>query len=516
MSRGSETRFLVVGGGLAGLSFALKVADMGGVLVLCKGSLMESNSMLAQGGIASVLGHDDTFEDHIIDTITVGQGLCRRSAVERMVRQGPAEIAWLRGLGVGFDTRKGGLDLTREGGHGRCRIAHVKDRTGEAIQTTLAAAARGHPGIRIVELCFAVDLILEHGRCVGVEAVDAGGAVYEFRAPYTVLATGGAGLLYSKTSNSPAVTADGVAMAWRAGAEVTDVEFIQFHPTTLDLGESPYFLISESVRGEGGILRSSSGEAFMARYNPLLDLAPRDVVTRAIVREQVQGTVYLDVRHKGLPYLEERFPKIYGECRKRGIRMERDLIPVSPAAHYLCGGIRTNEYGETSIPGLLAIGECACTGVHGANRLASNSTLECMTFASFAVDKIREDPPTEGGEPRRISSAEMADEPCVDVLRRELQALMWVKAGIIRSERGLREARAGIQDLERRATELKGSSFRLLELRNMLDVGGLVVEAAYTRKESRGTHYMEDHPQRNDEEWLRHISIRGVEVSVSI
>lgn len=254
----------------------------------------------------------------------------------------------------------------------------------------------------------------------------------------------------------------------------------------------------------------------MARYHPLLDLAPRDVVTRAIVREQVQGVVYLDVRHKGLSYLEERFPKIYGECKTRNIHMERDLIPVSPAAHYLCGGIHTNEYGETSIPSLLAIGECACTGVHGANRLASNSTLECMVFASFAVDKIGDEPSMEGGEARRIGSTEMADGPRVDVFRRELQALMWAKAGIIRSDRGLREAQTGIRDLKRRTTELRGSSFHLLELRNMLDVGGLVVEAAYTRKESRGTHYMEDHPQRNDEEWLRHISIRGAKVSFLI
>jgi len=490
---------------MAGLGFALRVADLGPILIATKREEPVSNSSLAQGGICSVLSPDDSYKRHIDNTLNVGVGLSDRAAVTTMVENGPAQIAWLQSLGVDFDRDGAGLDLTREGGHSRRRVVHVKDHTGDSVQRVLAARAAGNPNIEIRENLVSIDLLTRRDRCVGVKFLDeATGAVTEVRAPVTVLATGGVGNAYKKTSNSAIATGDGIAMAWRAGAAISDMEFIQFHPTILDTGESPYFLVSESVRGEEGTLRNSIGEVFIPRYSPLLDLASRDVVTRAILEEQKRGQVYLDIRHRGRDYLENRFPAIYAECLKHGIRMDRDLIPVSPAAHYTCGGIKVNLSGETSIPGLLAIGECTCTGIHGANRLASNSTLECLTFSAFAAVKIHGDTPD--GE-SSITAVDKVTPAAPDpALRRQLQELMWEKAGIIRSEEKLREANEGLEELEARRPE--ATSRDTIELRNLLDASRLVVNSAYTRRESRGTHYMEDHPNRDDQHWLQHVTIQ--------
>jgi L-aspartate oxidase len=496
---------------MAGLGFALRVADLGRVLVATKREEPVSNSSLAQGGICSVLSPDDSYKRHIDDTLNVGVGLSDRAAITAMVENGPAQIRWLQSLGVDFDRDAGGLDLTREGGHSRRRVVHVKDHTGDSVQRVLAARAADNPNIDVRENLVAVDLIMKRGRCVGAKFLDeTTGAVIEVRAPVTVLATGGVGNAYKKTSNSPIATGDGIAMAWRAGAAIRDMEFIQFHPTILDAGESPYFLVSESVRGEEGTLRNSIGEAFMPRYSPLLDLAPRDLVTRAILEEQKRGQVYIDIRHRGRGYLEGRFPAIYAECRKHGILMDRDLIPVSPAAHYTCGGIRVNHDGETSLPGLLAIGECTCTGIHGANRLASNSTLECLTFSAFAAAKIHEGVPE--GESSVATVDKVTSIPPDPTLRRRLQELMWEKAGIIRSEEKLREANEGLEELETYRPE--ATSRDAVELRNLLDASRLVVNSAYTRRESRGTHYIEDHPNRDDANWLQHVTIRGEAITL--
>ncbi len=509
----SGPSFLVIGGGLAGLGFALRVADLGGVLLATKREASLSNTALAQGGICSVISPDDSYRRHVDDTLKVGVGLSDRVAVTAMVENGPAQIRWLQSLGVDFDMEDGGLDLTREGGHSRRRVVHVKDRTGDAVQHVLSTRASGNPRIEVRENLVAVDLIVRRGVCVGATFLDEPrNTLIEVYAPITVLATGGMGQAYKKTSNSAIATGDGIAMAWRAGAKVRDMEFLQFHPTILDAGESPYFLISESVRGEEGTLRNSRGEAFMPRYHPMLDLAPRDVVTRAIVEEQRLGQVYLDIRHRGRKYLEGRFPTIYSECLKHGIRMESDLIPISPAAHYTCGGIQVNLGGETNIPGLLAVGECTCTGVHGANRLASNSTLECLTFSAFATAKLHEDGVPSGESSVAEAEKITRDETDASSLRAKLQGLMWDKAGIIRSEEKLREANEGLEELE--ASRPEALSRDAVELRNLLDASRLVVNSAYTRRESRGTHYMEDHPNRDDANWLKHVVIRGETITL--
>lgn len=505
--------FLVIGSGLAGLSFALRIADQAPVTVITKDTLKESNSSYAQGGIAAVLGPLDDYETHIKDTLQVGQGLCDPQAVEHMVRRGPEELDWLMEFGVEFDTVDGQLDLSREGGHSRRRVVHAGDVTGNEVQRVLIERAEEHPNVELFENITAIDLIVDSGVCLGITALDEERArIIELKSDNTVLSTGGSGQLYAKTSNPMIATGDGVAMAWRAGAEVKDMEFIQFHPSILDKGESPYFLVSETVRGEGGILLNSLGEAFMTRYHALQDLAPRDVVSRAIVEEQRHGQVYIDIRHRGRKYLLSRFPRIYEECLSRGVRMDEDLIPVSPAAHYMCGGVRTNLHGETNVKGLYAVGECACTGVHGANRLASNSTLECMVFAHNAAEKIQ-------GAARAASRVEIMEvgscesEPFdTAAVRASLQRLMWTKVGINRSLGALQEAVTEIKAKRDRYKNLGSSTRESVEFRNLLDVAGLVAVSAYTRRESRGTHYLENYPLKDNGSWLKHIVFSGVEL----
>ena len=504
--------YLVVGSGLAGLSFALRMAETSQVTVICKDVAKESNSSHAQGGIAAVLNPSDSYNKHILDTLKAGQGLCDVQAVEFMVKSAPEEISWLIEQGVEFDRLDSELDLSREGGHSSRRVVHAGDITGEAVQSVLVGNARENPNVILLEHVTCLDLIMKNDICCGITALDTNNSeTLNVISDFTVLATGGAGQLYSKTSNPVAATGDGVAIAWRAGAVIRDMEFIQFHPTVLDMGESPYFLISETVRGEGGILVNALGEAFMTRYHPLQDLAPRDVVSRAIVEEQTHGPVYIDIRHRGREYLTSRFPGIYQECLRRGIRMDEDLIPVSPAAHYMCGGVKTNLNGETSVRGLYAIGECACTGVHGANRLASNSTLECMVFAHSAVKRL-------SGRTGNVKLSVETDVKPHDIdiedEKRHLQLSMWTHAGIFRSLPGLRQGLRELNKIHENSDLQSGNNRELIELRNLVDTGSLVLRAAATRLETRGTHALEDY-SRDDAHWLRHIEFTKNEKTVT-
>lgn len=505
--------FLVVGAGLAGLSFALRAAEHTKVTILSKTGLMESNSSLAQGGIAAVQRLPDNYAKHVSDTIHVGQGLSSKEAVELMVRYGPSEINWLIEQGVDFSYYHGELDLTREGGHSARRVVHAGDITGYNVQETLTMKAKGHPNIKIIENTVAIDLIVEQNRCMGVSVLTIDGEIAEILADTTVLCTGGSGQVFAKTSNPVIATGDGVAMASRTGAVVKDLEFYQFHPSILDHGESPFFLISEAVRGEGGVLVNSSGGRFMPRYHPLHDLAPRDVVSRAVVNEQKNGPVYIDIREMGKPYLSTRFSGIYAECQKRGFKMDEDLLPVSPAAHYMCGGIKVNLQGETTITGLLAFGETSCSGVHGANRLASNSTLECMVFPHYATEKLES---SETDFPSITIISKQDKERPYKSYRGRVQKLMWSSFGIVRNQESMERSENLLKEIiqEIESDFMVHKSRGLIEELNIATVGLLLAKSASTRKESRGTHKLEEIPHRDDQNWLKHIEIKKNKVTL--
>ena len=429
-----------------------------------------------------------------------------------MVKYGPQEIQWLIDQGVDFSYLYGELDLTREGGHSARRVVHAGDITGYNVQETLIKKAREHPNIRVIEEVIAVDLIVENGVCKGVTTLG-NGELGKYQADTVVLCTGGAGQIFAKTSNPVVATGDGVAMAYRAGAIIRDMEFYQFHPSILDDGDSPYFLISEAVRGEGGILVNSDGEAFMSMYHELKDLAPRDVVSRAIVNEQRKGQVYIDIRERGIEYLSHRFPGIYAECLERGIKMDKDLIPVSPAAHYMCGGVKVNEYGETSIKGLLAFGETGCSGVHGANRLASNSTLECMAFTHLASERI---PESDSKFPVYIVTGKNKPSNPSKEVRGHIQNIMWGAFGIIRK---LDEMENYLHVLEKTLEETNLNPINQIhhssvEDRNLAALAMLVAKSAVTRLESRGTHKLDEYPKRDDQNWLKHIEIKEEKVTL--
>jgi L-aspartate oxidase len=508
---------VVVGGGIAGLSFALKFAPFGKVLVLTKLARHEAATAYAQGGIASVADRDDSFESHVEDTVAAGSGLCRKEAVELCVRQGPARIRELVDLGVNFSPGDLGheFDLGREGGHTRRRIIHAQDLTGrEVLRALLGACDDKHDRIHFMEQTVAIDLISSAGlsapgpaRVIGLHALDVRRAeVKTLLAPVTVLASGGSGKAYLYTTNPDVATGDGVAMAYRAGATVANMEFMQFHPTCLFSPQAKNFLISEALRGEGGILRTRSGDAFMERYHALGNLAPRDVVARAIDEEMKRSGddhVLLDMRHLPRAFLLERFPHIYATCRDYGIDMATIGIPVVPAAHYQCGGVRTDLHAQTDLPGLLAVGETACTGLHGANRLASNSLLEGLVFAHQAVQAARE-AGARGSVPVTVrewdpGKAVDGDESVVvshnwDEIRR----LMWNYVGIVRSDKRLDRARRRLTLLRDEIRQYYWDTkltLDLIELRNIADVAWLTVQCARGRKESRGLHYTLDHPQ---------------------
>ncbi len=527
------TDFLVLGSGIAGLSFAIKAAELGTVAVVTKKESSESNTNYAQGGIAAVHDKTDSFASHIEDTLTCGAGLSREDVVSFVVQEGPDRIRELVEWGVAFTKASEGAaaeyDLGREGGHSRRRVLHAKDLTGREIERALNEKVRQLPRVTLYENHIGVDLVLASrllgkgiggpDRCLGAYVFDVkAGAVHTFRAAFTILATGGAGKVYLITSNPDIATGDGIAMAYRAGARIANMEFIQFHPTCLYHPAAKSFLISETVRGEGGILRLKSGATFMEHYHPMKSLAPRDVVAKAIdteLKKSGDDYVLLDITHRDAGFVRNRFPNIYQECLAFGIDMTRDPIPVVPAAHYQCGGVQVNPWGETSISGLFACGEVSCTGLHGANRLASNSLLEALVFSHRAFSrssalsaKIRPDrTPIPPWDPR--GATESDESVVVSNNWDEIRRCMWNYVGIVRSDKRLARAARRIDMIRKEIDEYYRNFIitrDLLELRNIAVVAELIVCCASLRKESRGLHYNIDYPERDDARW-RHDTV---------
>ncbi|MGD9550228.1 MAG: L-aspartate oxidase [Burkholderiaceae bacterium] len=505
---------LIVGSGLAGLSAALHLAPTHRVAVLTKRSVFDGSSSWAQGGIAAVLADDDSFAAHIQDTLVAGAGLCDLAATRFVVENAPSAIAWLRGLGVPFTLEGEHLHLTREGGHSARRIAHVTDATGAAVQKTLIDVVRATPGITLFENHMLVDLVtsrklgLAGHRCLGLYALDEDtDEVITFRAPQTILATGGAGKVYLYTTNPDTSTGDGIAAAWRAGCRVANMEFVQFHPTGLYHPKAKSFLISEAVRGEGGVLLlppQAGGGRFMPAHDPRAELAPRDVVARAIDFEMKRhglDYVLLDISHKSPEFLHEHFPNILAYCAELGIDITKEPIPVVPTAHFTCGGVLTDLSARTDLPGLFAVGETAYTGLHGANRLASNSLLECIVFARAAAQTIAAAPRTPIPSLPRWDDSRVTDADETVVISHnwdELRRFMWDYVGIVRTNKRLDRAAHRISLLQDEIQEFYAHfhvTRDLLELRNLVQVADLIVRSAQLRRESRGLHYSRDYPE---------------------
>lgn len=525
--------FLVIGSGIAGLSFALRASRHGTVGILTKRQAADTNTSWAQGGIASVQSPDDSFDQHVADTLDAGAGLCREEVVETIVSEGPEAIRELIDWGVEFDKAKegddedtvgdgthGGLALGREGGHTRRRVLHHKDTTGREIQTKLLAALRASDNVDLLEEHFAIDFITTAklglpgpARCLGAYALDqSDGEVRAFRSDRTVLCTGGCGRVYLYTTNPDVASGDGVAMAWRAGCEIANMEFVQFHPTCLYHHELKSFLITEAMRGEGAELVDKNGRRFMEEYDPRGSLAPRDIVARAIDRE-IKKTggpcVFLDITSKPADFVRERFPNIHETCLSVGIDITAQPIPVVPAAHYQCGGVNTDDLGATSLPGLWAVGEVACTGLHGANRLASNSLLEGAVVSRRALgDCLEKYPPGNGAEAIELPPWESGDVTDVDELVviyhnwDEIRRLMWDYVSIVRTGKRLQRAATRLKNLKQEVQEFYWNfriTSELLELRNLVEVASLIVKSAARREESRGSHHTLDHPERSPE-----------------
>jgi L-aspartate oxidase len=510
-----ETDYLIVGAGIAGLRAAIELCETGRVLVVTKEALGESNTNYAQGGIAVAMGGEEDVSLHLEDTVNAGDGLVDREAARVLVEEGPLRVEELLRWGTGFDRENGRLMLTREGAHSRNRILHANgDATGAEIGRSLLAHARAQKNITLLEWTTTADLIVEDGAVVGALLLDTSRELIAVRARAVLLASGGAGQVYSDTTNPAVATGDGIAMAWRAGAEISDMEFYQFHPTALSLPGVSRFLLSEALRGEGAYLRNARGERFMERYHPLLELAPRDVVARAITQEGL-GTdgaplpVYLDMRHVTGIDPHKRFPGISGFLAQHGLELSRDLISVRPAAHYLMGGVRTDANGRTSLPRLYAAGEVACTGVHGANRLASNSLLEGLVFGARAASAMRESGAISAGSAkvaRKFAALPAAD--TADLLK-NLQRQMWQDAGLLRDVAGLLAMQGELERLRLAPAAERAS----LELANLQAVAELIVLSALAREESRGAHYRNDFPKRDDVHFAKHSLVRGTEVS---
>ena len=524
-----KTDFLVLGSGIAGLSFALKVCNFGSVAIVTKKEKIESSTNYAQGGIASVLGADDSFGSHIADTLVVGDGLSHLDVVESVVKEGPSRIRELIKWGVNFsknsNSKENSYDLGREGGHSKRRIVHAQDLTGREVERVLLKQVESKQNIKIYENYFAINLLTESkvkGRrsdgdvCYGAYVLNRQtGGIHTFIAKVTLLSTGGAGKVYIFTSNPDISTGDGVAMAYRAGAKIANMEFIQFHPTCLYHPQAKNFLISEALRGEGGTLRLSDGTSFMDKYHPLKSLAPRDVVARAIdIELKKSGAEYvlLDMTHKSKSFLKKRFPNIYSKCVSLGIDMATVPIPVVPAAHYMCGGVVTGLQGETTIRRLYACGEVACTGLHGANRLASNSLLEALVLAHRSalrsVDELKEEEFTfPSVKPWDPGKAVDIDESIVIAHNwDEIRRLMWHYVGIVRSNKRLDRARRRIELLQKEITQYYWDSILtgdLIELRNIATVSELIITCALRRKESRGLHYTLDYQEKDDKHFRK-------------
>jgi L-aspartate oxidase len=505
--------FLVIGAGIAGLSAAIRLADAGTVLVVTKEELAESNTAYAQGGIAVAMGGEEDVALHLEDTMAAGDGLVNRAAAAVLVSEGPERVEELIEWGTAFDRdakgqngEGGELLRTREGAHSLSRILHANgDATGREIAVSLLRHVReiasASVRIELMEWTTSVDLIVEEGRVVGATLLDGEGGLRVVQARAVLLASGGAGQVYSDTTNPAVATGDGIAMAYRAGAAVSDMEFYQFHPTAFSAPGAPRFLMSEALRGEGAILVNAKGERFMEQYHALLELAPRDVVARAITRAGMEGPVYLDMRHVK-KNLKTRFPGISAFLTKYQLELGRDLIPVRPAAHYLMGGVKTDVHGRTSLPGLYAAGEVACTGVHGANRLASNSLLEGLVFGALAAETMVAEEEGSGFTVQSSAAVVTAAAPggvtseaATERWIAELRGLMWKYAGLLRDGAGLREAQRKLDVLA--VTMPRGLFRRALEARNLHAVAGLIVASALGREESRGAHYRNDFPLRD-------------------
>lgn len=524
-----SSEILVIGSGLAALAFALKMGKEKRITILTKATLADTNSVMAQGGVAAVMSNEDSFESHIQDTLTAGDGLCSIEAVRNIIEQAPERILDLHNWGVRFDIHEpagtsgslsslqNSVDLHREGGHSFRRILHFEDQTGAEIIRALAALIKQQPNITVHENHAVIDLIvnkqinpLQMGptQCVGAYALDTTtDSVKAFTAPVTILATGGAGKVYQYTSNWSGATGDGIAMAYRAGARVANLEFMQFHPTCLYHADSRNFLISEALRGEGAELINSRGEAFMKKYHALGSLAPRDITSRSIdaeIKKSGSACVYLDIRKHSREFLESHFPAIFHKCLSLGIDMSIQPIPVVPAAHYLCGGVLTDIDGQTDLLQLFAIGETACTGLHGANRLASNSLLECLAMAHNASEKIKREwssYQTAAQNPKPWISPEIKNEDEMVVISHmweEVRRLMWNYVGIVRSTKRLERAQHRLKNILAEVKEYYTNMKihpDIIELRNIALVADLTVECALRRKESRGIHYSLDYPQ---------------------
>ncbi len=516
-----EFDFLVIGSGIAGMSFALKVAHKGKVALICKTELEEANTFFAQGGIASVTNTlVDNFDKHIEDTMIAGDWISDRAAVEKVVREAPGQIKELIDWGVEFDkTDRGDFDLHKEGGHSEFRILHHKDNTGAEIQESLIKAIKTHPNIEIFNRHFAVEIITQHHmgiivtrhtpgiKCYGAYVLNEDtGEVDTFLSKITLMATGGVGSVYRNTTNPLVATGDGIAMVYRAKGLVEDMEFIQFHPTALyHLGDRPSFLITEAMRGYGAVLRNMGGEEFMQKYDPRLSLAPRDIVARAIDNEMKQrgdDHVYLDVTHKDAEDTRKHFPNIYEKCLSLGIDITKDYIPVAPAAHYLCGGIKVNLNAESSISRLYAVGECSCTGLHGGNRLASNSLVEAIVYADAAAKhalSILDRYEFNHEIPEWNAEGTVTNEEMVLITQsmKEVNQIMGSYVGIVRSDLRLKRAWVRLDILYEETEDLfkrSKASREICELRNMINVGYLITRQAMERKESRGLHYTIDYP----------------------
>jgi L-aspartate oxidase len=509
----SQPDFLVVGAGIAGLRAAIELAHAGTVLVLAKREVKDSNTQFAQGGIAAALSDEDEIGLHLQDTLQAGDGLCNAEAAKVLVEDAPQRIEELIQWGTEFDRQGTKLTFGREGAHSRNRILHAHgDSTGREILRALYAKTNTVPLITVKEFEFSTDLISENGRICGIHVIDENGDFRAISASAVLLATGGLGQLYRNTTNPDVATGDGVAMAFRAGAEVSDMEFIQFHPTALYLKNAPRFLLSEALRGEGAYLRNMELDRFMPKYHPMGELAPRDVVARAITHElevvrTKDAVVYLDLTHLDASHIISRFPRIYETCDKYNIDITTELIPIRPATHYSMGGVRSDLDGRSTLAGLYVAGEVACTGVHGANRLASNSLLEGLVFGARAGKKMREElRPHHKPSPAQHEVSDGPVEAVVEAVVQEIRDLMWRDAGIVRSASGIREA---IQQLEKIGPRVAHPKTRRgFEAQNLWLAGTLVARSALAREESRGAHYRLDFPDHNDAKFLKHSIIK--------
>jgi L-aspartate oxidase len=518
----SETDFLVIGAGVAGLRAAVELAPAGRVVVLAKREVTDSATQYAQGGIAAALGDEDEIGLHLQDTLNAGDGLCDSDAVKVLVEEGPDRIEELIQWGTEFDRDGTKLAFGREGAHSRNRILHAHgDSTGREILRALYAKAKTLPSISVCEFEFSTDFLMENNRVCGINLIKETGEAGTISASAVLLATGGVGQLYRNTTNPRVATGDGVAMAFRAGTEASDMEFIQFHPTALYLKDAPRFLLSEALRGEGAYLRNDELGRFMPKYHPMAELAPRDVVARAIMHElevsrAKDPVVYLDLTHLDEAHVKARFPRIHATCLQFNIDIATDLIPIRPAAHYSMGGVRTDLDARTSVQGLYGAGEVASTGVHGANRLASNSLLEGLVFGARAGKKMRDELRKGSGKIQPSPKTAFSNGPVsagAEEVVREIQDLMWQDVGIVRTGQGLKRAIANLQQVTERVAH--PHSRRAWEAQNLQTVGLLIARSALARKESRGAHYRTDFPTHNNARFLKHSLVKGDSICFS-